>query len=226
MDLTGGTPTFTQQPLKTMANFDSLKFKIRQHPELEAALNALGREVNRLKDGGRYFSTRHIKARTENGLVGFDLVFSTEGGLGAASTCILGDLIPIPDSDPLRYTLRAGYITGGGASFSVGLGAEVTASLEPTAGHHVWLKVDWTAVEADDVILPGGTMDGVTMSSGATIPDDALPEIGSLSGTHHVPLGFWPDEGGGVAGSWSKAGCGSLWVEFCQGGFSSGRASA
>ena len=110
--------------------------------------------------------------------------------------------------------LRAGVITpgwfvGGGLSVVVEPGV-----IMQVAGRSVWLRVDWSAEEVDQVLQAGGAAGNVVVDYGASVPEDDVPNITQLSGVAYIALGAWDDDLEFVG-----AGCGNVNLSFCPGGF-------
>lgn len=139
------------------------------------------------------------KGQTESQTPQGRVIFGGIAG-GDSGTCQLGGFT---GSD-----ITPGYIIGGGASQLIEPGAIAAA-----ANKNVWLKCPWTAQKVDEVLQAGGTMGTVLVQSGANVPDD-IPTIASLTGTAYIPLGGWDSDS-----NWVSAGCGTITLDFCPGGF-------
>ena len=151
------------------------------------------------------------------------------GGAGGGE-CILGAITGDPENDdenpvtpPVKKKLTPGFISGGGSSEML-----VVNDLTPVIGDLVWVKVIWTANATAGILQAGGTMGAVTVETGTAVPDDTIPEDGSLAGVAHIPLGGWISDGAEAPATpapvWVNQGCGSLQVFFCPGaGFFFGR---
>lgn len=122
--------------------------------------------------------------------------------------------------DETEWKLLGGTVTCGAGTETI---ADITIGefgeeIEPPAdGKFYWLACDITANEEDDVLLPGGTLNSAVPGSGASLPNNTIPEIGSLSGQIHISLGSWS---GGV---FIPAGCGNIAVSHCPGSLTSSR---
>jgi len=145
---------------------------------------------------------------------------------GTSNACILGKIrVDTENStDALRkYKIDSGFLTGGGSTELI-----EHDNLTATIGHFVWIQVLWTANVIDGVLQAGGTMGVVTVSTGASIPDDTIPTHDSTSGVAHIALGGWVSDNAEPPALptpvWIKQGCGSIQLYFCPGqGFFFGR---
>ena len=117
-----------------------------------------------------------------------------------------------------------GYVSGGTMTPGWVIGPNKSVLLEPEysgsgyKNRQVWVKATWTAKKIDGVLQAGGEMGSVTVHSGSGVPDDNVPNVASLSGAAHYPLGAWDADG-----NWVNSGCGPVHINFCPGGFIKGR---
>lgn len=111
--------------------------------------------------------------------------------------------------------ITPGYVIGGGASQLIDIGA-----VTPVANTTYYVICQWTADLEDGVVGPGGTMGAVTFNSGASVPDDVVPNAASAAGTAYAPVVGWDEDLNRVG-----AGCGAITIGFCPGGFLKGRQS-
>lgn len=138
------------------------------------------------------------------------------GGTSAPTVCILGDLQVDSENSTeqtTKYKIVEGFLNGGGKTEPI-KPDNLTAAIDDI----VYLECDWTATKIDEVLQSGGDLGTVTVKTAASVPDDTIPTLNSLSGTAHIPLGQWVSNG--ETGSdekpvWKKGGCGSLNLFFC-----------
>lgn len=137
----------------------------------------------------------------------------TDPSSAAASICQLGDYETDPeDSD--KVIIIPGWLHAPNKSVLI-----EPASLTPTASTAVWIKCPWTAtLNDDDVLEAGGELGTQLVETGATVPENVVPHVDSLTGTLYVPLGAWDADL-----NWIRQGCGSITVGFCPRVFSISR---
>jgi hypothetical protein len=143
---------------------------------------------------------------------------------GGATSGAFFSLITIESGDATNgdIYLQGGQVTAGTGSEFVANYLLYDASADTWAGsngQHLSIRLNGTGSEADDVLLP--TFD-MTSLSGPTVltpplPDNDLPEIGSLAGECVVSLGIFTDAG------FFPALPGNIQASFCFGGFTVSR---
>jgi hypothetical protein len=105
--------------------------------------------------------------------------------------------------------LRGGVVSGGPDNIVVD---DITLDLGSADGTYLWLKVDFTAITADDVLMPGiESIDSVTSNDGTLIPGNSLPTMSDPSGHIIIVLGRYQD------GSFFPTGCGDKNISHCPG---------
>ncbi len=128
----------------------------------------------------------------------------------SSSACILGEYTVDPD-DENKVIIRSGWLHAPNKSVLL-----EPSPMTPTAGHKVWIECPWTATLNDDNVLEaGGELGTHTISTGATMPDNVVPHVDSLTGTLYAPIGAWNDDL-----AWIREGCGSFTIGFCPRVFS------
>ena len=115
---------------------------------------------------------------------------------------------------PLGYLSDGKMTPGWVISPNKGVFLEPEYSGSNYKNRQVWVRAEWTAKKIDGVLQPGGEMGNVTVHSGSKMPDDDVPNVASLSGVVHYPLGAWDEDG-----NWINNGCGAVMLDFCRGGF-------
>lgn len=151
------------------------------------------------------------------------------GGAGTPSEpCPFGEIISIPDTDPVQKGIRGGVIYCG----------DQTWNMDPQdlnlAGAGVWLVWITISVEVnrdDDetIILPGiktgtrptGDWDKTAWTEGTDYPANTAPVAETGAGTIRVPLGKLTIASG--AATFEAAGCGSITIGQCAGTLSHAR---
>lgn len=113
--------------------------------------------------------------------------------------------------DEKKWKLLGGTVTCGAGTETIADIAIGTIASPPADGTFYWLACNVSANEEDDVLLPGGELTAVTIASGNTLPNNTIPEVGSLSGQVHISLGQWMNE------KFIPAGCGNIQISHCPG---------
>ncbi len=133
-------------------------------------------------------------------------ILALDGELGGgAVNCPLGSTLD--DAGTLK--LRGGSVTGGVSNETV---SPITLATSVADGTHLWLRVDFTANNADDVLLPGvEEISSVTTGSGTTIPDNIIPTMADPTGRIYIDLGSYQ---GNV---FTPSGCGNVTLSHCPG---------
>jgi hypothetical protein len=133
-------------------------------------------------------------------------IFTVDGELGGGvQPCALGYVY----EEGADTKLQGGIVTGGSSNVDVD---PITLTLSSTDGTWLWLRVDFTANEADDVLIPGiDDIDTVATGSGTSIPANIIPTMSSPSGRIYIPLGQYND------GAFMPGGCGNIILTHCPG---------
>lgn len=108
-----------------------------------------------------------------------------------------------------EWKLLGGTVTGGGGTETIDAITIGNIETPPADGTFYWLVCNMTANEEDGVLLPGGNLTSATTGSGSSVPDNNMPEIGSLSGQLNISLGEW------MGGVFTPAGCGNIQIFHC-----------
>lgn len=114
-------------------------------------------------------------------------------------------------SDGTRY-LMGGVVSGGESNVTVdNIELYSVGSAFPDDGTFLWLDVSFDAYMEDGVLLAGGDVTSVSVSSGTTVPDNVLPTALSPTGSVMVVLGVW------LQGIFHPSSCGNIYVNHCLG---------
>ena len=136
----------------------------------------------------------------------------------AATGCIFGQIVPVPDTDPQEYAIRGGVIYCGDKNFNV---ENYVINIAPDRERMVQIKITGIKPNMDDdeeVILPGIETAAGTPAweekSGTVYDDNTNPTI-AATGTVIIPIGklVIDDE----VASLTNVGCGNVRVSQCAG---------
>ncbi len=115
------------------------------------------------------------------------------------------------------WKLLGGTVSGGNGVATIPDITLGSIGNEPADGQHHWLAINYTTNEEDGVLLPNGDVGSVTVSSGASLPDNKVPNGGSPSGKVHFSLGSWSQR------KFVPSGCGNVSVSSCTGNITANR---
>ena len=146
------------------------------------------------------------------GMVNETLFFALAG----AGTGATGPFCNVYQTET-QWKLLGGTVTGGGGTETIDAITIGNIETPPADGTFYWLVCNMTANEEDGVLLPGGDLTYVTTGSGNSVPDNDMPEIGSLSGQLNISLGEW------MGDVFIPAGCGNIQIFHCPGTLSYSR---
>ncbi len=93
--------------------------------------------------------------------------------------------------DSGNWKLLGGTVSGGNGVATIPDITLGSIGNKPADGKHHWLAINYTTNEEDGVLLPNGDVGSVTVSSGASLPDNKVPTGASPSGKVHFSLGSW-----------------------------------
>jgi hypothetical protein len=144
----------------------------------------------------------------QRGMGGVSIRFRRNRRYGGGEVCQLGSYGVDPDDED-KVIIVPGWL----------IAPNKSELIEPdpmtvTAESSVWIECPWTCLDVDGVLQSGGELGVPTVVIGTDMPDNVVPNISSLTGFAYVPLGAWD-----VDEKWIKAGCGSVTLDFCPGGF-------
>lgn len=146
----------------------------------------------------------------------------TSTGAAAVTTCYFGEIIDIPDTDPVEKGIRGGIVYCGDQNWNFD---PQEVNLAVNGKWLVYLEIDVEVNRDDDeeIILPGiktgtkptGDWDTLTWSSGVDYPDNTNPDVTTGEGTIIVPLGKLTVQDG--VATFDRAGCGNITITQCGG---------
>lgn len=153
---------------------------------------------------GRYLMSQQIRSghgvrvtKTQSGI----LISAAARGreMAAAATCLPFYQVfiePNPAAPSQPRTMLRGGIVSGGATNTIVADIELELQTGGTArpnGTRLFLIVNFTAVTADDVLMPGvATINSTSLTyvaPGAAVPDNKLPKSSDATGRIHISLG-------------------------------------
>jgi hypothetical protein len=147
---------------------------------------------------------------------------SKASGGTSVSSCPFGEIVDIPDTDPVEKGIRGGIVYCGDQNWNFD---PQEVNLTVNGKWLVYLEIDVEVNRDDDeeIILPGiktgtkptGDWDTLTWSSGVDYPDNTNPDVTTGEGTIIVPLGKLTVQDG--VATFDRAGCGNITITQCGG---------
>ena len=156
------------------------------------------------------FDPPKLATPKSEGMVNETLFFSLAGT--GTETGATGPFCKVYQTET-QWKLLGGTVTGGGGIETIDAITIGNIEAPPADGTFYWLVCIVTANEEDGVLLPGCNLTYVTTGSGNSVPDNTVPEIGSLPGQLNISLGEW------MGDVFTPAGCGNIQIFYCPGTF-------
>lgn len=139
--------------------------------------------------------------------------------------CPFGSTYAKREGENDRVFVNGGIVAGGETNLRVD-DFEVNLKLKSNAEKWLFLEINFTAVEADRVLMPGvKSIQTAIMKIATDVPDNKLPKMLEPTGTWHIPLGRFSEEPVIPEGSedteipltLALISCGNIYLDHCPG---------
>jgi hypothetical protein len=149
-------------------------------------------------------------------------------GGSSPSECPFGEIIDIPDTDPIEKGIRGGVVYCGDQNWNFDP-QELNLSVDGTWLVYLEIDVEVNRDDDEEIILPGiktgtkptGDWSKITWSIGTDYPDNDPPDVNTGNGTIIIPLGKLKIEDD--VATFNPAGCGNIIIGQCGGTLSHSR---